>query len=449
LQLFKQKSKFIFIATTLAFACVFSLPALAVKDNVIAEASKLISIRDFKAAYELLEPLEDARAGDTDYDYLFGLAGVESGNVTRGIFALERVLAVDPADKDARAEMAKAHFMLGETEASKNEFNNVLQQNPDAETKKTIEKLLTAIQKIDGTTTTFGAYLDFGLGWDSNVNSAPGINAIAVPLFGGAILDLGNSAKEQSDNFMAMAGGISFRYPFTRQLSIFGTASGNSKINGSETEFDTSALDFNLGLQYRQSQNNFTFSLQDNQFDLNGESFRRASGATAQWLHNFNAKNQAGLYFQYSGLRFAGNRIRNADRSIIGVNAAHVFDGSLTPVLFASLYAGKEDARSGRADFFDQDIYGARLGGQLNLNNKMQFYSSVAYEHRKNDENDITFLKRRDDDQYDVTLGLNYFPARDWTIKPQFSYTKNDSNFELNQFDRKILGINVRKDFSW
>ncbi len=97
---------------------------------------------------------------------MFGFAGVESGNVTRGAFALERVLAVDPNNKDARTEMAKAHFLLGETQASKTEFNNVLALNPDAQTKKTVENLLTAIQKLEGTTTTFGAYAEFGLGAD-------------------------------------------------------------------------------------------------------------------------------------------------------------------------------------------------------------------------------------------------------------------------------------------
>ena len=119
----------------LAFTATFSLPALAVQVNVITEAKKLILNRDFNAAYQLLEPLEAERAGDVDYDYLFGVAGVESGNVSRGAFALERVLALDPSNKDARAEMAKAHFILGEIDASKLEFNNVLKQSPDAATK--------------------------------------------------------------------------------------------------------------------------------------------------------------------------------------------------------------------------------------------------------------------------------------------------------------------------
>lgn len=436
-------------STFLLLAVVYSTLSLAASDQTLTEANNLIRKGDFKAAYQLLEPLEAERAGDVDYDYLFGVAAVESGNPTRGAFALERVLAIDPNNNDARAEMAKAHFILGENEASKAEFNNVLAQNPDAETKKTVEKLLTAIQKIDGTTTTFGAYLEFGLGYDSNVSSAPGITSVSVPIFGGALLDLSSGGNEKSDNFMSVAGGLSFRHPLTSQLTTFGSIGGNQKINGSETEFDTSNLDFNAGLQYRLDQNNFTVAVQDNHFDLNDEAFRRAYGGSAQWLHNFDASNQAGIYAQYSRLKFIGNEFRNAERSIVGINAAHVFKGELSPVLYGSIYGGREDARNSQADFLDQDIVGMRLGGQLSFASRWQLLGSLAAELRDNDEQDLAFLTKRKDRQYDASLGLNFIPARDWSIKPQITYTKNDSNIVINDFDRTIVSVTARKDFSW
>ena len=430
------------------FLATFSGFTLAAQDSVIAEANKLISKRDFKAAYQLLEPLESERAGDIDYDYLLGVAGVESGNTTRGAFALERVLALDPTNKNARAEMAKAHFILGEIDASKAEFNNVLAQKPDAETKKTIDKLLNAIDKIEGTTTTFGAYLEAGLGYDSNVSSAPGLNTVAVPIFGGALLDLGNGAKEKSDNFNNLAGGVSFRHPFNLHLSAFGSAGVNNKNNFSE-KFDTRTYDLNVGLQYRYEQSSYTFALQNNQFYLDGDAFRRAYGATVQWLHNIDSRNQAGLYMQYSRLNFVDNSTRNADRTIIGVNAGHVFLGDWNPVVFGSIYAGKENARDSLFGFLDQAITGVRAGGQLSFNSQWQLFGSLAAELRDNDEIDPIFLKKRKDKQYDVSLGLNFIPAPTWLVKPQFSYTQNQSNIELNDFDRTIVSVSVRKDFSW
>ena len=437
------------LAASIAFVLLaFSCGASAVQDSVTAEATKLIDQRDFKAAYALLEPLESERAGDGDYDYLLGIAGVESGNTTRGVFALERVLALDPSNKNARAEMAKGHLIMGEIDASKTEFNSVLAQNPDAETKKTINKLLNAIDKIEGTTTTFGAYLEAGLGYDSNVSSAPGLNTIAVPLFGGALLDLGNGAQEESDTFNNLAAGVSFRHPFNLRLSAFGSAAVIGKNNFSE-KFDTRTHDFNAGLQYKYDQSSYSFALQSNQFYLDGDAFRRANGGTLQWLHNIDARNQAGLYAQYTHLDFVDNKTRNANRSILGANAAHVFAGDYNPVLFGSIYAGTEKATDNDFRFLDQDITGVRIGGQLSFSNQWQMFSTLAAEFRDNEDSDPIFFKKRKDKQYDMSIGLNYVPAPSWIIKPLISYSKNKSNIDLNDFDRSIISINVRKDFSW
>ena len=421
----------------------------ALNSQTLMSAELFIRKNDFNSAYQLLEPLESDRAGDVEYDYMLGVAAIESGNLTRGAFALERVLAIKPNHKDARAEMAKAHYLLGEKDAAKAEFNNVLAQNPDAQTRKSIEKLLTAIQKIEGTTTTFGAYLEFGLGWDSNVSSAPDLQSIGVPLFGGLLLDLGNSGKAKSDHFMNLAGGISFRQPINEQLAVFGGVSGTNRLNGNEMAFDNSALDLNAGLQYRQNKHNFTAALQDNHFDLDAEGFRHAYGATGQYLYNIDPNNQAGLYVQYSRLNYTGNSDRNADRKVIGINAGHVFKNDFTPVIYGSIYGGREVARDDTRQDLSQDVAGMRAGGQLNFSSKWQMQASLGIELRDNDENDTAFLMKRKDHQYDASLGINYFPVQGWSIKPQISYSKNDSNIDLNSYNRTVVSVNVRKDFSW
>jgi cytochrome c-type biogenesis protein CcmH/NrfG len=106
------------------------LPTLgfAADEAVIDQAQKLIKSGDYQAAYKLLEPLETEHAGEVGYDYLLGVAGVESGNVTRGVFALERVLATEPNNTSARTVIAKGHFKLGEVDSAKIEFKNVLEK---------------------------------------------------------------------------------------------------------------------------------------------------------------------------------------------------------------------------------------------------------------------------------------------------------------------------------
>ena len=96
--------------------------------------------------------------------------------------------------------------------------------------------------------------------------------------------------------------------------------------------------DFNAGSQYQRNKNNFSLSVQNNYFDLDNERFRHAFGGSAQWLYNFDAFNQAGLYGQFSRLKYNDSPIRNADRSIVGVNAGHAFQDDFKTVIFASIY---------------------------------------------------------------------------------------------------------------
>lgn len=417
--------------------------------QVLVNAAASMRKSDFNTAYQLLEPLESTNAGKLEYDYLFGVAAVESNNLTRGAFALERALAEKPNHLDARAEMAKAHFLLGELETSKAEFNNVLQENPDEQTKSSIEKLLAAIDKVEGAGTSFSAYLEAGIGWDSNVSSAPNLQSIGVPAFGGLVVQLDANALEKADTFMSLATGISFRHPITKQLAAFGGVGVNGRINGDQATFDNSGIDLNLGLQYVQKQHQFSIGLQDNHFYLDSARFRHAYGTSAQWLYNVDAFNQAGVYGQFSRLNYVGNSMANADRKIIGINAAHAFQGDYKPVAYGSIYGGREDARATQMDFLSQDVLGLRAGGQLSFSDQWQLSTAMSVEQRNNDENQPFFLRKRQDNQYDASLGLSYIPVRDWSIKSQISYTKNDSNIDLYNYNRTMVSVNVRKDFSW
>ena len=423
--------------------------ALAAEDPTLSKASALIKSNDFKSAYELLEPLESERAGDVDYDYLLGVAAVESGKVTRGVFALERVLATSPNHTDARAEIAKAYFKLGETETSKTEFKNILDQKPPKEVTDAIEKYMSAIDKSLGLTATFGAYLDVGVGHDSNVNSASSASTVAVPFFGGALFTLNSASRERSDTFANLAGGISFRQPVSRDVAVFASANGYYRKNESEEAFDTSSVDFNAGLRYKRFIDTFTFAVQDSTFGLDDARFRHAYGFTGQWQRDLDDRNQVNLFFQSARLSYPGNSIRDADRYVIGGGWAHVFAGDKSPVLFLSVYGGKEDARHSSADFLGNDLYGVRAGGQLTINPKLVAYGSASYEYRDYNGQDPFFLTTRKDDQYDFALGLRYLPGHQWTIRPQISYVRNDSNIVINDFDRTVVSINFRRDFNW
>jgi tetratricopeptide (TPR) repeat protein len=423
---------------------------LAAEDATLSKAADLIKANDFKSAYALLEPLEAERAGDINYDYLFGVAAVESDNVTRGVFALERVLATNPNHLDARAEIAKAYFRLGESETSKTEFQTILSQKPPKEVETAIEKYMSAIDKALGLTTTFAAYLDIGVGFDSNINSATSATTINLsPTFIIPQIVLPSGAQEQSSKYGSLAAGASFRQPLTTNLSMFGSVQGQNRTNWNESQFDPSFIDYNVGLTYKKHIDTFTGALQGNTYDIDGERFRRSYGALGQWQRDLDDRNQVSLYGQYAKLSYPSSNVRDADRYIVGGGWAHVFAGDKSPVLFLGPYVGKENTEDSAFDFLSNSIYGVRAGGQLTMNPKLVAYAGTSYEYRDYDGRDPIFGETRRDNQFDFNIGLRYLPGHKWTIRPQFSYLKNDSNTTIFDFDRTVLSVNFRKDFNW
>jgi tetratricopeptide (TPR) repeat protein len=415
----------------------------------IQQAEAHLQAGDFESAYQLLLPLEQQYAGNLAFDVLLGNAAVESGHYSQGMFALERVLIIEPNHQLARAKVAKAHFFLGEVASSKTEFSYLLNQNPSAETAKAIEKYLSAIDKAMGLSTTYHGFLEAGLGWDNNVNSATNANTIAVPVFGGLNFTLADEAKKKSDSFFNLAGGAGFRIPTSEHLAVIGNVQFAKRVNQTYQAFETAAIDLNVGVQVKDEGNLYTFALQDGYFYVDDDKFRHAYGATAQWQKNFNAHNQASVYGQYSKLEYEDSPIRDADRFVLGLNYAHAFEASTSPVVFLGAYVAQEDTVRSNARFLDQDIYGIRAGGQLVVAPSWLAYVSAGYESRDYKAEDLAFLRKRKDDQYDITLGVNYVPARYWTVKPQISLIKNDSNIELNAFDRTTMSIQIRRDFDW
>lgn len=422
---------------------------LSAHQTSLQQADALMKQGQYEAAYQQLQALEATLAGDIAFDVLLGTAALESAHYSQAMFALERVLAVDPDNTVARAKAAQAHFHLHEMAAAKVEFNHLLSQEPSAETSLAIERYMAAIDKAMGLSTHYTAFLEAGLGWDSNVNSATNANSIAIPVFGGLNFSLLEDARKKSTGFLNTAGGAGFRWPASQQVSVIGNLQFSKKLYQDYQQFETATLDANVGIQLKHDKHRYTVALQDGYFYVDDTSFRHAYGVSAQWQFDMDAYNQVSVYGQYAKLEYADNAIRNAHRTIMGGNYAHAFQSDLNPILYVGGYVGREDASQSGVAFLDQDLYGLRLGGQLAFNPSWLAYASAGYESRDYQAEDLAFLKKRQDHQYDITLGVNYVPARYWTIKPQISLIKNDSNIDINAFERATMSVNIRREFDW
>ncbi|MDO8989384.1 MAG: surface lipoprotein assembly modifier [Sideroxyarcus sp.] len=420
----------------------------ASRQKLLQDAGNLIKSGKAEEAYALLEPEQSNRAGDPEYDYLLGLAALDSGKPTQAIFALERVLAVQPNHLQARAEIARAYFATGEKAAAKQEFESVQRQNPPKEVNATIQKFLDAINQGQvGKSTILGGYLDVSIGNDSNVNSATANNQVAIPVFGGAIATLNANGVETSDSFATVSGGANVRHFLSSDWQVFGGANINQRKNSTESDFNTGGMDGNVGLILTKAEDSYSAALQLQSFSIDGERYRNGTGMTLQWQRDLKSNNQASSYFQYTDLKYPDQSVRDAKRYVLGAAYAGMMGGDYAPAVYAGLYAGQEKEKQADVPYLGHKFYGVRAGGEMSIYAQTRLFGSLSVESRSYGGDDPFFLVDRKDTQSDLKLGINYAMTKYWSLTPQLGYTKNKSNIVINDYKRSIVSVGLRRDF--
>jgi hypothetical protein len=293
-------------------------------------------------------------------------------------------------------------------------------------------------------------FVDGYAGYDTNVNSATADRSIGVPLFGGALFSLAPGASKVSSGYWGVAAGLSTRAPINARWALIAGFAANRRWNFDQSNFDTSFLDLNFGVTYQRNRDLLSFIAQFNNFTVYDpiytSAYREARGGTVQWQRDLDARNQVSAFIQYADLVYPDQTIRNADRYVGGAGYAHAFRNG-GPTVYATLYGGLESQRNSSAPQLGFDLYGVRVGGEQVLSEKFTLFANAAYERRNYGGQDPFFLVDRRDNQYAATLGLNFYPARNWRLTAQMLGFWNDSNIPLYTFDRGLAELRLRRDF--
>jgi tetratricopeptide (TPR) repeat protein len=430
------------VAAALAFysASVFA-------DELTDKAKELLASGKGAEAYQLLEPVESARAGDVDYDFVLGLAAVAAGQNTRAVFALERVLAIDPNHVRARAEIARAYLALGETKTAAQEFETVKRQGAPADVSMTIDRYIAEARRIeDLNATSLTGYVEATVGYDTNVNYGPSKSSMVIPgIAGQNLVSLGSDTTSNDDMFGSVGGGFNLRTPIGNGYMLLAGLSGSTRGNFAKQEYDTQSGDANIGVTRTADNDVYTLMAQSGMVYVDKGRYRNHTGITGQWQRNLDARNQIGMFLQYTDLQYATQEARDANRWVAGTSYAHLYRDGL--MAFASAYYAGERPRAAGSDWLGFDALGVRVGARMNYDAQTVIFGGATWEHRDYKNQDVLFQKERRDNQYGVLFGTTRYFTKEWSVTPQVSLTLNDSNTKLNEYHREQFSVTVRRDF--
>lgn len=417
------------------------------QDALLDEARAKLKLRDAVGAYALLANAELQRAGDERFDYLLGVAALDSGHVTRAVFALERVVARRPDDMLARAELGRAYLAAGEVEAAREQLRLARRGQLPGEAAAAIERVLGVIDPVASSSGPhLSGYLEAGAAYDSNVNSATHQGEFAIPAFGGLLFQTAPESRQRHDLVASAAGGANAEAPLSRSWKLIGAANLRAAVDRVVHDMDTVFFDATVGLQHTRGTQSQLIALQSNIAWVGGSLYRKANGASAQWQWQFAAAAQASVFGQWSRQVYSGQEARNTDRLLLGLGLARQFAGA-GPLTYGSAYAVQERARTPETANFGHRGAGLRLGLEQRVAADVAFFAEWQYERRHYGGTEPFFDVGRRDRQNDASTGLRWNADRRWQLTAQARRARAASNVVLYDYSRNVFQITAHRSF--
>jgi tetratricopeptide (TPR) repeat protein len=428
--------------------------AVAATNNApMAQMDSLINSGQFQQAFDLgRENLADWE-GDPQFDFLYGLAGLESGEPNEAVFALERVAAVTQDNvlrQRARLELARAYFVTNNLTAAENLFNVVLESNPPANVSQNIQAFLQLIEsRRDSQQPSWSWTVASALGSDDNINSATSNGLIDTPLVGQ--IELNQDGQQTEDNYSNTNLSANYIYPFTRDQSLNFGLNLVHLDNFDTDQFDIDNLRGNVTYAWGDETNRFRHGLVASKVNLDGSGFQDSLGLNSSWRRNWGDGLYNSLSASYTQIRYdtgsnPQNDLRDVDQVLLTAGVTKTA-GSFTHT--GNLYRGDESPENPNGGSHNGRVFvGAAYSLLYRLNAQHTPYLRASIQDVEHDSRHPVFFNTvREDDTRSLTFGWFWQLQRGLLITGEAAYTDNASNIPLFDYTRFKYQAGFRYQF--
>lgn len=444
----KQKEEKMIRAQTVAAMFFCATGGLATAGEIEDRLKSLIEQGQYSNAYATAQENQD-RHGNPDFDYLLGLAAIESGRAGDGVLALERVRAARPGDDVAWFHLARGYFLLGEAERARSEFSAMLDegvQEPLAGRVKEWLDLASARETERTGATRF--YVEGGVGHDTNANAGIGTNSVDLSKFGFGAYVPTDRVREMSDTRYSVGAGGQYSRLIGAGMTAFSGADLSQLAHSSHDNLDQTSLGAYAGLAMNRGGQQWRFTASANTLWLESDRYRTVGALSGEWTTAISNNQSLTAYAQYMRFDYigTGNTERDSNLWGIGVGYRHVMTGDWRPVLTASIgYADERNARN--RDDYSRNIWNLSAGISFSPLSRLRVGVNYALQDSPYRAPDPILLATRKDLWQNLSLNATYALSDKLSVRGDLSWMTNGSNIDLYDYDRAQFNVKLRYDF--
>ena len=426
------------LLTGVAFAQssqTLEVQASAATQQLLRDAESRLANNDSAGAYALLSPREIELAGNPYYDYLLGVAALDTGRFSEAIFSLQRSLAVEPRFSGARMELARAHFEAGDNDQARPLFMALLDESPPPAVRDVVSQYIDAIDaKPPAPQSRFTPYMEVTAGHDSNANGST-----ADQQFLGFTLSPFN--VETASSFGELGAGFNWSVPSSVSSAWYLSMRASHRHNPDASFVDPSVLGALSGFSWRKGSFFGRIGVDGYYALRDGDDNEAYGGLDILLGSSVNENCDLSLGVRGGAMRYTDFiEVLDVDRVMYTLGAAYGFS-SLGKFSIEAIGGQDSEKQAGSP-------YGnSKVGGRLSLTaplGKNNLFLSVG--SLTSDYDGLFFGVPREDTQLSSILQIEFRDlfTEGLSLIPRLRYVDNDSDVALYKYDRTEFGLMIR-----
>ncbi len=403
--------------------------------QLLAEAEAFIGRGQNDAAFELLSKHEFKLAGNPLYDYLLGIAALDSGRYGEAIFSLQRALDAQPDFSGARMALARAHYEAGEKVPARALFLQLLDEDPPAAVRQAVDQYLAELDPRPRPKSRFTPFVDAVVGYDSNANASTDDGSFLG-------FTLSPNSIGTSSPFSEIAAGFDWIRQGGPQSAWFARVRAGHRDNPDASFVNSSVARAQAAFSWRGGSFFGRAGLDGYWGDRDGHHNEKYTGANVELGRRIGDRWDITANVRYGAQRYANNiDILDVDRLLynVGLRRRIMDGGSIKLELL-----GGDDSERDVGSPYGNSKSGGRLSFSAPMTDNVRVSGSFGI--LETDYDDLFFGVPREDKQTTATLQIeirNAFSAG-ITITPRILYVDNDTDIGLYQYDRIEAGVLIR-----
>lgn len=407
--------------------------------ETLRQAESLINSGHYADARKVLAPLEAQYLGDPRYDYLLGLALLETGEPGLASLAFERAIATDPRFAGARLDLARAYYASGAYGDAQRELEALRDENPPPTARQAIDEYLALIANRQRR-----LRLEYRLGtqagYDSNANSATAVNSFLG-------FDLVEQSRETASSFAGINGSFVMLKPLSAKLLLDTRLGVGARSNPDASFVNSRNADISVGIRHVKEGATRSLRLRGYQVEVDGNTNSEGLSLTGSWEFKFREKLRLGVFGQAGQVKYGDSlQIKDANQYLLGASANWTFGTGQRGSLGGSLVLGMDDPLRSESRYA-RDVYGLRFnaGWSFNSQFKAQFTAGLLQA-----DYDVIFFEQqfdspRSDTLTQASVKLDWRISENWLMSHVVAYTHNDTDIDIFAFERVETSLSFNR----